>query len=165
MTKFKQDNKLKSTDEFFSEANRQLSKFTLNIQDQTKINNLLEEESANLIKIIIDIASISAFEIGYAGCADHIRENSSKNHIKTNVLAKLPNMNDTLDDINNNIDYVLKRNFKKLINEKILGEETSVSDKHYLKFFLLKANESSLNKALANLTDFNNKCFPNSAPK
>lgn len=157
--------KIKSLEESFSEAEQQLAEISLNIQDSTKIDNILTKESALLIKYIIEIVARHAFEIGYAGCADHIRKNSNSLNNQVKMLNKLPNVKDKLSCLNGFLDFNVKNIFKDVINEQVLDEDTSVSKKYYLKFFLLKACESALNQTLTDLTVINNKCLPNPTPK
>ncbi|HKM15646.1 MAG TPA: hypothetical protein VJY63_06970 [Marinospirillum sp.] len=150
MTKLKQENKIKSLEEFVLETQQQLAEISLGFQ---------ANESASLITSIVEKVALYAFKIGYAGCADHIRENSSKNRVKMHVLDKLPNVNDTLNRLNEFLDFNVKNIFKDVINKEILNEQSSV------KYFLLKASESSLNQTLTELTNINNKCLPNPTPE
>lgn len=150
MTKLKQENKIKSLEEFVLETQQQLAEISLGFQ---------ANESASLITSIVEKVALYAFKIGYAGCADHIRENSSKNRVKMHVLDKLPNVNDTLNHLNEFLDFNVKNIFKDVINKEILNEQSSV------KYFLLKACESSLNQTLTELTNINNKCLPNPTPE
>ena len=58
------------------------------------------------------------------------------------VLDKLPNVNDTLNCLNEFLDFNVKNIFKDVINKEILNEQSSVSNKNHLKYSLLKASES-----------------------
>ena len=156
MTKLKQENKIKSLEEFVLETQQQLAEISLGFQ---------ANESAALITSIVEKVALYAFKIGYAGCADHIRENSSNNRVKMHVLDKLPNVNDTLNCLNEFLDFNVKNIFKDVINKEILNEQSSVSNKNHLKYSLLKAGESSLNQTLTELTNINNKCLPNPTPE
>lgn len=161
MNKFKKKNKIKSIEEFFSETKKQLAEISLNINDSTKIDNILTKDSVFLIKSIIEKVAFHAFKIGYAGCVEHICENSSDNQVKIQVIDKQLNVNDALKSLNEFLDFNVKNIFKDVINEGVLDEESSVSDKNHLKYFLLKTLESSLNNILTELTVINNNFLPN----
>lgn len=165
MTKLKKENETNSLEAFVSESQQQLLEIYLNIKDPTKIYNLLTEESVSLIETIVEIVARHAFEIGCASCAEHIRENLSNNQVEMQVLDNLPNLNDALNYLNGYLDFNLKYIIKDVNNEQVLDEDTSISDKYYLKFFLLKSCEASLNNTLAELTTVNNKCPLNPDPK
>lgn len=165
MNKLKKENEMNSLEEFVSETQQQLLEIYLNIKDPTKIYNLQTEESVSLIEKIIEIVARHAFEIGCASCAEHIRENLSNNQLEMQVLDNLPILNDVLNYLNEYLDFNLKHIIKDIINEQVLDEDTSISDKYYLKFFLLKSCESSLNHTLTELTAVDNKCSLNPDPK
>ena len=158
-------NKILSIEEIIAETQQQLGEVFLNIKDSTNTFNLLSNEAVDLIDSIIANATCNAFKIGYAGCADHIRKNSSKNQVKEQILEKIPSMNDTLEYLNGFLDLNVKHTFKEIINEKYLGSSMPISDRCYLKFFLLRSCEASLKQTLDELTDINNKYSTASAPK